>query len=349
MHSDQTPGTARSSRPRMALRYAAGIGLTLLFLWLAFRGTDFHRLVASMRGADYTWVLVSLLALMASHVVRAWRWRYLLEPIKPGIGIRNLFAGVMIGYLVNNILPRAGEIARPYAIGRAESISKSAALGTIVVERIMDTISFLVLVLLIPFVYNGPLRDSFPWLMEGGVILSVLTALFLLTLVVLMLRRDWTDKLLGLVDRLLGQRLARRVNQLVHSFLDGLLFLKYPRRFFIIGVQSVLVWGLYVLMTYTAFYAFHLEDRLGLGAAIVLQAISSIGVAIPTPGSTGSYHVFASQTLTQLFAVDPTVALSYATVTHASGYIGVTVIGLYFFIRDQITVSAAVAKAGDEA
>jgi len=326
----------------MVLRYTVGIVLTLLFLWLAFRGTKLAKLLDELRSAHYGWVLLSLAILMTSHLVRAWRWRYLLEPIKPGIRLRNLFSGVMIGYLINNILPRAGEIARPYVIGRLESISKSSALGTIVVERIMDTVSFLFLVMLIPFVYNGPLRETFPWLMEGGVILSIATAAVIVLLTLFMLRRDWTDRLLRVFERILGNRLARRVNQLVHSFLDGLLFLKHPRRFLFIGISSVLVWGLYVLMTYTAFYAFHLEDRLGLGAAVVLQAISSIGVAIPTPGSTGSYHVFASQTLTQLFDVDPAVALSFATVTHASGYIGSTVVGLYFFIRDQISVSAAV-------
>jgi glycosyltransferase 2 family protein len=331
----------------MALRYAASAVLTVLFLWLAFRGTDFQKLVLSMQEANYWWILVSFLVLMASHVVRAWRWRYLLEPIKPDIGLRNLFSGVMIGYLVNNILPRAGEVARPYAIGRLESISKTAAFGTIVVERLMDTLSFLVLVMLIPFVYDGPLRESFPWLLEGGVILSVATGAVMLMLILLMARRDWTDRLLGLTDRLLSQRMARRIKRLVHSFLDGLLFLKHPRRFLFIGVSSVVVWGLYVLMTYTAFYAFHLEGRLGFGGAIVVQAISSIGVAIPTPGSTGSYHMFAAQTLTRLFSVDGAIALSFATVTHAAGYVGVTVIGLYFFIRDQITVAAAVTKADD--
>lgn len=345
-----TPPSRPSFSPavRLTLRYGLSAVLTILFLWLAFRGTDFGKLLASMGGANYWWILLSFVLLIISHVIRAFRWRYLLEPIKPAIGLRNLFSAVMIGYLFNNILPRAGELARPYVIGREEGISKSAAFGTIVVERIMDTASFLFLVVMIPFVYNGPLREAFPWLTETGIIISVATGAVLIMLIIMMLRRDWTDGLLRIVGHVLPTSFGKRVDGVVHSFLDGLLFVKRPGRFFIIGLSSVLIWTLYVLMIYTAFFAFHLDDRLGLRAAIVLQAISSIGVAIPTPGATGSYHAFVGQTLTKLFSVDGAVALSYATVTHAAGFVGTTIIGLVYFFRDNITLSAAVGKSESE-
>ncbi len=95
-------------------------------------------------------------------------------------------------------------------------------------------------------------------------------------------------------------------------------------------------------MTYAAFFAFGLQGQVGLSGALVVLAISSIGISLPTPGGTGTYHAFTSQSLTRLFAVDATTALSYATVTHAVGFIGVTLIGLYYFLRDQIRVGEAV-------
>src|SRR5512140_298699 len=119
------------------LRYLLSIALMVFFLWYAFRGTDFGKLYEAIRDASYGWIAISFAILMLSHVVRAWRWRYLLEPIKPAIGLRNLFSAVMIGYFVNNLLPRAGELARPYSIGKLESIPGSAAFGTIVVERLI--------------------------------------------------------------------------------------------------------------------------------------------------------------------------------------------------------------------
>ncbi len=297
-----------------------------------------------MRDANYWWMLVMFCFLMISHGLRSWRWRYLLEPVKANIGFRNLFSGVMVGYFLNNVLPRAGELARPYTIGKLESIPKSAAFGTIVVERIMDTITFLVLVVAVPLVYNGPLRETFPWLAQTGIIISCITLGMIIIIVALMLRRDWTDVLLNRFARFLSPGLSERIEGFTHSFLDGFLFLKRPRNFFVIFVLSCLIWFMYVLMMYVSFFAFGLGDRLGLGAAIVVQIISSIGVAMPTPGATGTYHVFTSQALIRLFQVSDDVALSFATVTHAVGYIGVTVIGLYYFLQDHIKVSEAIGK-----
>ena len=333
-----------NSRQRTSLRYAISVVLTTVFLYLAFRGTDFVKLYEALLSANYWWMIPSFVCLIVSHLLRSWRWRYMLEPVKPNIGFRNLFSAVMVGYFLNNILPRAGELGRPYTIGKLESIPKSAAFGTVVVERIIDTASFVVLVLLIPFIYEGPLRESFPWLERAGMIVTVGTGAVMVVMVGLMIRRDWTDVLLRLVARFLPERMAGRLEGMAHSFLDGLLFLKRPGRFAIILVLSILIWVLYILMVYVAFFAFGIQNQLGFAGAIVVQAISSIGVAIPTPGSTGSYHAFTSQTLIKLFAIDPTVALSYATVTHAAGFVGVTLIGIYYFLKDNITVAEAVGK-----
>ncbi len=334
---------AASTRVRSLIKYTISIAVTVLFLYLAFRGTNFGELLASMRKANYWWMIPYFTALMVSHWLRAWRWRYMLEPVKPGISLRNLFSGVMVGYMMNNILPRAGELVRPYAIGKLEGIPKSAAFGTIVVERLIDTLSFIVLVAAIPLLYRGPLKESFPWLENTGIIVTIVTGVALTVLIVLMLRRNWTSALLTLVRKAVAPRLADKIERGVHSFLDGFIFLKRPDRFLAIFVLSVLVWALYAVMMYAAYYAFDLQ-ALGFRSAVVVLAISSIGVAMPTPGGTGTYHVLTSQSLSRLYAVNATTALSYATVTHAVGFVGVTLIGLYYFLRDHIRVSEATAE-----
>jgi glycosyltransferase 2 family protein len=335
-------------RPKSFLKYLLSVLLTVVLLYFAFRNTDLEKLAIAIREANYWWMLAMFGTMMASHIFRAWRWRYLLDPIKPGTSFRNLFSGVMVGYFINNVLPRAGELVRPYSIGKLESLPKSAALGTIVVERIMDAVSFLILVMIIPLVYNGPLVEAFPWLQRAGVIISLGTFGFLLVAVVLMIRRDWTDVLLRVVTGFVSPSLARRIDGVVHSFLDGFLFIKRPGNFLAILILSILVWFLYVVMTYLAFFGFGLEGQLGFGAAVVVLAISSIGVAIPTPGATGGYHWFASQTLVRLFHVSNEVALSYATVTHAVGFIGVTIVGLYYFFHDNIRITDAMDKPKEE-
>lgn len=336
---------AARSGTRSLIKYTLSIVVTGLFLYLAFRGTNFHELLLSMGRANYWWMIPNFAALMLSHVLRSWRWRYMLEPVKPNISMRNLFSGVMVGYMMNNILPRAGEIVRPYALGKLEGIPKSAAFGTIVVERLLDTLSFVILVVSIPLLYRGPLKESFPWLENTGIIVTAATAGVLAMLVVLMMRRNWTDALLGVVRKMVSPELSGRIEKGVHSFLDGFIFLKRPDRFLTIFILSVLIWALYAVMMYAAYFAFGLQ-YLGFRSAIVVLAISSIGVAMPTPGGTGTYHVLTSQTLSRLYAVDATTALSYATVTHAVGFIGVTLIGLYYFLHDHIRVSEAV-KTGE--
>ncbi len=337
-----TPSAA-SSRTRSIIKYSVSVAVTALFLYLAFRGTNFGELWASMLSANYWWMIPNFAALMLSHWLRAWRWRYMLEPVKPRISMRNLFSGVMVGYMMNNILPRAGELVRPYTIGKLEDIPKSAAFGTIVVERLLDTLSFILLVVSIPLLYRGPLKESFPWLENTGIIVTVVTGGALVVLVALMMRRNWTDALLGVVRRTVSPKLADRIEGGVHSFLDGFIFLKRPDRFLAIFVLSVLIWALYAVMMYAAYFAFDLQ-HLGFRSAIVVLAISSIGVAMPTPGGTGTYHVLTSQTLSRLYAVNAATALSYATVTHAVGFVGVTLIGLYYFLHDHIRVADAKAE-----
>lgn len=335
--------TPSQTSPRRWLQYAISAVLTLVFLFIAFRGTDPAELLASLRAADYRWILANFVVLMVSHLLRALRWRYLLYPIKPDIGLRNLFSSLMIGYMLNNVLPRAGEIGRPYLLAKAERIPAGASFGTIVVERIMDTLSFLILVAALPLLYRGPLRESFPWLTQSGVVAAALIIPATAVLVVLMLRRDWADAVLSRVTRLLPPGFARRVERLTHSFLDGFSFLKSPRHFLIIGVLSVLVWGLYAVMTWCGLKAFGLEE-LGFSGAVVLLSISSIGIAIPTPGGTGTYHAFASQTLILLFGIGNATALSFATLTHAVGFMAGTVFGLYYFLADRVTLGDAMRQ-----
>ncbi len=323
------------------LRPALSLGLTSLFLYLAFRETDFSDILQSLSKANYVWALSMLPVLLLSHAARALRWGYLLRPVKKVIGFRNLFSAMMVGYMMNNVLPRAGELVRPYAINKLEGISRSTAFGTVFIERIFDIVSFLLVIAMIPLLTTSPLTQAFPWLESTGIWLTVGTLTLLALFTFLMVRRDLVIGILGRITKRLSPRRAGLVEHVTHSFLDGFLFLKEPRHFLAIGLLSAVIWGLYILMMYLPFYAFGLPGlyALDLGSAVVLQAISSIGYLMPTPGATGPYHYFTIQTLTQLYGVSDELAASYAALTHAIGYIGVTLIGLVYFFRDRLHMS----------
>jgi uncharacterized protein (TIRG00374 family) len=320
------------------LQYGFSVILTGVFLYFAFRGTDFESLIAILSRANYWWALAMIPALVISNLFRAWRWEYLLRPVKKGIRYRNLFSSMMVGYMMNNVLPRVGELARPYAIGKLEGVSRSAALGTVFIERIFDVLSFMVVIALIPLFYSGPLTQVFPWLEETGIWLTVISLLFLVLFTFLMMRRDYVEKMLRFITRHISPKKGKLVEHITHSFLDGFLFLKEPRLYLMIGILSVLVWVFYIIMVFLPFYAFGMVEQysLDLASALVVQAISTIGFILPTPGGTGSYHYFTIQTLTKLYNVNEEVARSYATVTHAIGFIGTMAIGLYYFIKDKL-------------
>lgn len=326
---------------RTTLQYLFSIALTVIFLFLAFRGTDVNKLVDAFSKANYWWALAMFPVLMLSHALRAWRWRYLLQPIKSEMRFRNLFSALIIGYMMNNVLPRAGEFVRPYAIGKLEGLSRSAAFGTVLMERILDIISLMILIAFIPLVYSGPLTEALPWLEETGIWISVITLVVLVFFIFLMFRRDVVIGVLNFFTRRLSKRHAELVERITHSFLDGFLFLKETKNYFAIIVLTILVWCLYVVMMYLPFFAFGMVTsyNLDLRAAMVVQAISSIGILVPTPGATGPYHYFTIQTLTKLYNVDDDLARSYAVVTHAVGFIGVTLVGVFYFLKDQLHMS----------
>jgi uncharacterized protein (TIRG00374 family) len=259
-------------------------------------------------------------------------------PLKKDLSLRNLFSATMVGNMLNNVLPRVGELGRPYAIGKLEGISRTAAFGTVFIERVFDILSFMLVIALIPVVYTGPLTETFPWLEETGIWLTIVTLFFLGLFTFLMMRRDIVIKFLQFITKKLSPKRAKFVEYVTHSFLDGFLFLKEPRNYLMIMILSVLVWLFYIIMMFVPFYAFNMVERYSLdfGTALVSQAISTIGFILPTPGGTGSYHYFVIQTLTKLYHVDEEVARSYATVTHAIGFISTMIVGIYYFLHDKL-------------
>ena len=332
-----------NSKRRAVIQYGISGLLTVFFLYLAFRGTDWEQLATALENADYFWILLMVPCVLISHGFRALRWRVLLAPVKEGISINNLFSAIMVGYLVNNFLPRAGELVRPYTLGRRERISKSAAFGTVVVERIIDGWTLFFLLLLFLFLDRGPLNESFPWLPEVALAGAAMTAAISFMVVLLVNKREWGLTMVRFVSRPLPQRLALRVEAIVLSFLDGFLFVKKPRQYLAVVFLSLVIWGWYVLMLYLPFNGFDLVGRYSLGptAATIVVLVTGVGMMIPTPGATGTYHSLATETLVRMYGVDRMIALSYATVTHAVGFLAITLVGLIYLYREQVSISEA--------
>ncbi len=338
-----------SSNVKQILRTLFSFAIAAFFLYLAFRGTDFAELWISLKGANYWWISLLVPIGLLSHWVRAVRWGYLLTPVKAKISRRNLFSGVMIGYMVNNALPRVGELVRPYVLGRLEGISKTSALGSVVIERILDFLMFYFIVSIVLFAYPSSLTPFFENVNSVRPLLLISSIICFFLFVLLFFKAGAFVLYAGKLKILLPMKYRGRFDSLMDSFQTGLAVSKMRESFLVIVVLSVLIQGLYALGLYVPFFAFDSMSalRFDFGASVILLTISSIAFVLPAPGGIGTYHSFMTFTLMKLYGIDNATALGYSLITHEVGYILVTVVGLYFFLKDHVHIAEATEQASE--
>jgi len=321
----------------MKWKFWVGIIISGVFLYLAFRKIELREVGQAFKDANYLYAAVSGALMIVSLGARAYRWKYLLSPVKK-IGIPSLFSSIMIGFMANNLLPaRLGEFVRAYSIGSKENISKSSALATIVVERVFDgftVLSFLAIVLIF-FDFPG-------WVEKGGYFAF---GFFMSVLVFLIFLRLHTKKVIQRVDSLLKFLPASargKLKNILYSFAEGLQVLKNRSHLIMVIIFSVVVWLVVASAFEFAIIAFDL--KLPIYAAFVLMVILALGVMIPSsPGFVGTYHYLCIVSLA-LFAISKDVALSFSVVAHASGFIPITLIGLYYLWRESLSLRDLTSK-----
>ena len=322
------------------------IALAALFLYLAFRGKNIDQLWRSLIDVHWMWFVVLFVGSALSHVLRAWRWKYLLYPIKKDITLRNAFSATMIGYLINNVVPRLGEFVRPYALKKLEGVSRSATMGTIVLERLLDLLTFAIIVLTVLAIYAEPFAVWFPSMAKFEWLFFLGSAVMMVVFVLIFLKAEILFRFIKKFLFFLPKNVRLQTEKIFDSILTGFQAAKHPGNFLMIAVISILIWLSYTVLLYIPFfiYDFSKISAINFGSAAVLQVASGVAFALPTPSGIGSYHAFTSFTLTQLYHVDPESALSYAVYTHAVGFLTTTIIGLYYFVVDKMHVGDVMAK-----
>jgi glycosyltransferase 2 family protein len=302
-----------------------------LFIWLAVRNVEMAELWQQIRSVSLWWIPFFLIVMVLSHLLRAERWRLLIEREKQGVRRSTLFAGVMTGYFFNNIVPRLGEISRPVYVARQEKMSSGNLIGTIVIERLLDIATmgiiflFAVLYLITDIEAFQQLfgTEGMPWfvyLVIPGFFL-VAGAGFWLALKILNALENRTD---------ISNKLLLRLVQAARSFSEGILSIRYISSWPLFLVYTAGIWLGYILMTFIPFFMLSLQSVYGLGLsdAVVLTMVSSIGVSIPTPAGIGSYHLLIQQSMWLFYEVPLVTALTYATVAHAVNLISVFAVTL---------------------
>jgi glycosyltransferase 2 family protein len=337
-------------RIRTVLNFIFGIVLSGILLYVAFRGTDFQALRVTLKNVNYWWILTSIPLLLFCHYIRAWRWQLLLVPVKDKVGRGNAFSSLLIGYMVNNILPRAGELFRPYVLGKMEQISKASSLGSVVLERLLDLFSLLLGIMIVFYMYRSTLVHYFPWWNSASLILIGLCFIFLIVLGIMLYKRELILKLLNFILYPLSDNYKQRGGEILNSFIDGMLIIRQRQNIGAIVLLSVVMWIGYIFMAYLPLLAFDISGTsINLLTGFVLTIVTSVSVLVPTPGATGSFHTMTVESLTRLYGLKREIALGYATLIHAAGYFSVIAIGLYYLTRYNIKVRDVLDEADSQA
>ncbi len=298
---------------KAVLQYIVLLAIAGVLIWFSLRGlvvgegeNKFDFLWNTYRQADQFWLWAMAAVALVSHIIRAERWRMLLAPSGNHIGLANSFLSLMIGYLVNLVVPRGGEVSRCYNLYKLEKTPVEISFGTVVVERIIDVICLLALIGLAFVIEWDKLMgflDTLPIGKTGAAIpswvyVAVVGAAGLAVLIYLFRKNEKLQKLWA-------------------GFKEGLISVFKLRQKALFITYSVLIWVLYFITSYCVIKAFPQTAELGFSAVLTLFALGSIAMAVPLPGGTGSYHTIVPLGLTALYHLPKADAIAFVFIFHA--------------------------------
>ncbi len=304
-----------------------------LFLYLAFKDVDFNQVFSIFEQLSLGWFILFILFFLTSHFFRALRWKIILKSTKPDASILNLFGATMIGYGVNSVIPRLGELYRGLFAGRWENISRSVVLGTIVVERILDILILGISVLVSVLIYQGDLYSELLWL-KSTVIIGFVGIFFIILMLILVVKLK--EKFYSFIITLAGKfsmTIAEKLAYVFEMLIDGFSTVKGFKNYLWIIFYSILVMLNYGLSAQLGFYVLGLENSFDVsyGMAWIVMTISAFGIIIPTPGGTGTFHFIAISVLVGLFSYTEEAASAYAILTHAVSTL-IFIISMFLFM-----------------
>ncbi len=327
-----------------------GIGISVVLVVFLMRGTDFAKLGLIFRQVNYIYCLPVILAHLVAILIRSYRWRFLMEGLHHP-AIKNLFSSTMIGFMANFVLPaRMGEFVRAYLIGRKEGISKSAAFATIVVERLVDTLTILLILMAVLMRISLPDSGIAPVyataLRGAGITLGVIFFAFLLFLILLKEKTDFTVSAIRFILKPFPEAWETKILKLLQSFVTGLGAVRLGPHLAYIAGYSVLLWGIYGAGNALLLKAFGID--LPAYVPFYLLVVQAVGVAIPSsPGFVGTYHAAVVAGLAA-FGMPQEESLSFAILSHFIMVVPIILYGLVLMWRDHLSLQTLGAEAAND-
>lgn len=295
------------------LKNIVPFALTAGILWWMYRGTDLRFLfIEGLSVLDWRWMSLSLVCGVVPLLFRALRWNMALCPLGESASARVSADAIFISYAASLVIPRIGEVTRCGTLKRYAGVSFSKALGTVVSERMVDSVLML-LIAVAAFCSQFPQFLSF--LRTTGFDLNALTGQFTTT-------GWWVTLLCGImvvgffVYILFRLRIVRQTRTKMQDFWAGIVSLRQVERPWLYLFYSIGIWAGYFLHFYLAFYAFPFTSSIGVLPGLLIFCVGSFAVLVPTPNGAGPWH-FAVKTMLVLYGVAESPAILFALVVHS--------------------------------
>lgn len=332
---------------RSVLRMLVVLAVLIAAIWFTMRSVDVTSLSNSLNGVSW-WIVAGVIPIiLASHYVRAIRWVTILSPSVPLRRPWPAFSAVLVGYGSSVIIPRIGEILRPWVFSRRTRVPLGTAISSVVLERVIDVLTLLCgLGIMFAFQHERVLR-AIPGLTTQSLLLSIVLPAFVLVLAIVLVA--FTTVGLGLAEvmrRRISSGFGEWLLKMMRHVREGTTAVRTPALWTRLVLQTALMWLLYAIPLWLLFKAMPLTSLASLNlvdAAFVL-VILSVGVTIaPTPGALGVYQGFAQTALVQAFGASPAEGLAFGITAWLVNYGVVLVAGaisLVLEFRSGLTVAS---------
>ena len=318
-------GTERKKIIKKILQVVFPLLLGAFILFWVYRDFNFQRVGEVLTdGMDYRWMALSLVFGVFANLFRGWRWKLALEPLGEYPKTSHCVYAIFISYASNLVIPRVGEVTRCGVLSKYDGVSFSQSLGTVVSERMIDTlcvglITGLVLLLQMPvfatfFAETGTNVGRYAEVLTSGhFYLIILCALAILVLAFFLIRN------IALFAKLKG---------ILQNIWQGVIALKDIRQIPLYIMYTLGIWVCYFLEFYLAFYAFGFSAHLGITAGLVMFVVGTLAVIVPTPNGAGPWH-FAVMTMMMLYGVGKEDAGIFALLVHGIQTFLLILLGIY--------------------
>jgi len=321
---------------RALIAVVLAAGLLALFLY----NVDLRSVASRIAHADPMWLAAALVSIFANLAVRSIRWRYLLEPLG-NASFANSFRATAVGFGARSILPAfASEFIRPYFLSRREPISATGAFATVVLERLLDTLTMVVLLASFLFVFGVDFSGADPVLVAGIKAAAAAAAGgAIVALFVLFVAAGHPERVkqgLARVERIVPSRFAGLLGKIADKFLVGLGAVRRPGQVLVALLWSFPLWLLIAFGIWAVAIAFDL--KVPFAGSFLIIAFLTLGISVPTPGAVGGFDVMFKVAATQFFGADDESATAAALVAHVVTMAPVFLLALFFAAQEGLNL-----------